>query len=227
MSTQTGTNPRPKAGDRGNRNRPKRRAPVKSGSGIPILPVVVGVILLALFIGIGVYAYINSRPNNPPTVAGVPCDKLEQTQVHYHTALQILYHGNLAPLPADIGIQGDPNSPTCFYWLHVHPANEDVIHVESPANRVFTVGDFFQVWNAWSLGKGEGAQHLDATHVSTFTLAPGDTVVVYVDIADGKGPQLYTGDPNQIVLKAHEVITIEVAPPTVSPPPSFTFAGGL
>jgi len=29
------------------------------------------------------------------------------------------------------------------------------------------------------------------------------------------------------VLKSHEVITIEITPPDVNPPPSFTFPSGL
>ena len=37
----------------------------------------------------------------------------------------------------------------------------------------------------------------------------------------------YTGDPNKIVLKNHEVITLEISPPTLDPPPAFTFASGL
>jgi hypothetical protein len=38
---------------------------------------------------------------------------------------------------------------------------------------------------------------------------------------------VYTGDPNAIVLKSHEVITLEITPPAVTPPPPFTFASGL
>jgi hypothetical protein len=35
------------------------------------------------------------------------------------------------------------------------------------------------------------------------------------------------GDPNAIVLKSHEVVTLEITPPTVTPPPAFTFTSGL
>ena len=54
------------------------------------------------------------------------------------------------PIPGGIGIQGGETAPTCFYWLHVHSANPNVIHIESTADRVFTLGDFFKVWDAWS-----------------------------------------------------------------------------
>jgi hypothetical protein len=52
-------------------------------------------------------------------------------------------------------------------------------------------------------------------------------MVIYVDTGDGKGPQLYDGDPRAIVLKSHQVITIEITPPTVAPPPTFKFENGL
>jgi len=98
-----------------------------------------------------------------------------------------------------------------------------VLHVEAPASQTFTLGQFFQVWSA---SKGT-PEPLDATHVSSLTLSPGDKLVVYIDKQDGKGAQLYTGDPKAIVLANHEVITLEITPPTVTPPPAFTFQSGL
>ena len=207
-----------------------RRPPVRINRGrdIPILPFAVLGILVALAIGMIIYVYLNNRPTPAPaTVANIPCDQLEHTQIHYHAALQIMYQGHVVDLPANIGISGDPSAPSCYYWLHVHPANNNVIHIESPATQTFTLGQFFQVWNTWSRAKGDVAEPLDSTHVSTFTLTPGQSVVAYVDAQDGKGPQLFTGDPKTIVLRAHEVVTLEIAPPSVSPPPSFTFTSGL
>ena len=200
---------------------------VKKGSDLPILPIAVGVILLALFIGIGVYGYLNNGSGKPALAAGIPCDALQHTQVHYHAAVQILYHGNLAPIEGGIGISGGETSPTCFYWLHVHSANQNVIHIESPVGQTFTLGQFFSVWNTWSVAKGGASQPLNSKHVSTFTLASSDKLVVYIDSGDGKGPQLFTGDPNKIVLQNHKVITIEISPPTVDPPPAFTWPAGL
>jgi hypothetical protein len=102
-----------------------------------------------------------------------------------------------------------------------------VIHIESPANQTFTLGQFFDVWNSWSKSNGGPAEPLDATHVSTFTLTPSQKLAIYIDLGDGKGAQLYTGDPKAIPLKQHEVITVEIAPPDVNPPPAFTFPSGL
>ncbi len=149
--------------------------------------------------------------------------------MHYHTALQIIYHGVTTNLTDNIGIQTDSTGAnvSCYYWLHVHAQNKNVIHIESPANDTFTLGQFFDVWNAWSQANGKGAQKLDATHVSTFTVGAGDKVVTYIDLGDGKGAQPYTGDLRSIPLKSHEVITIEITPPDVNPPPPFTFQSGL
>jgi hypothetical protein len=102
-----------------------------------------------------------------------------------------------------------------------------VVHIESPATTVFTLGDFFKVWNTWSTYGGGPQERLDATHVSTLSVGPGQVLVVFTDLGDGKGAQVYTGDPNQIVLRAHEVITLEITPPETIPPPPFTFASGL
>ncbi len=206
------------------------RRPVKSTTDVPLLAIVVAGLLLAVFAGLVIYGVINNRPTTQPVVHGssgdIPCDSLEHTQVHYHAALQILDNGTLHQIPGGIGIVGGETAPTCYYWLHVHSANQDVIHIESPAARTFTLGDFFKVWDAYSTSNGGPHEPLSSTHVSTLTVDTGQQEFVYVDLQDGKGPQLYTGDPNNIELKAHEVITIEIAG-TATPPPPFTFSSGL
>lgn len=223
MATSTRTKTPPRSNKKGGRRPPPK---VKSGSDIPVMPVAVGVILVVLAIALIVWAVRSNTSSGPATAAGIPCDQLEHTQVHYHAALQMVYLGNQVHIPANIGIVGDPAAPTCYYWLHVHAANQDTIHIESPASRTFTLGDFFAVWSAWNVGNGGSPVPLDSKHLATFTLTAGQTLVVYVDKGDGKGPQLYSGDPKKIVLTAHEVVTLEVSPPTVTPPP-FTFASGL
>jgi len=213
-------------GGKGSRRPPVR---VKKGNDVPLLPIAVAGILLVFAIALIIYFLANNKSNTPTTAAGIPCDQLEHTQVHYHAAVQIVYQGNVLPIPANIGIVTDPVSgnTTCFYWLHVHAANTDVIHIESPANQTFTLGQFFSVWSTWNKSKGGSNEPLDATHVSTLTLTPDEKLVVYIDLQDGKGPTVYTGDPKAIPLKAHEVITLEITPPAVTPPPSFTFTSGL
>jgi hypothetical protein len=208
-----------------------RRPPVKvkKRGDFPLLPVVVGAILVVFAIGVIIYAVANNKPApGPQTAGGIPCDQLEHTQVHYHAALQIIYQGNVTHLPDNLGIVADSaGNVSCFYWLHVHAANKDTIHIESPASQTFTLGQFFSVWSAWSKLNNGPSVALDATHVATFTVTPDESLVVYIDKQDGKGPQPFTGNPSAIVLASHEVITIEITPPAVTPPPSFTFASGL
>src|SRR5713226_1859420 len=180
---------RSKAPQRGAKGKSGRRLPpkVKSGPEVPMLPVVVAGLLVALFVGLVIYYYVNTKPPTVAAAAGIPCDQLEHSQTHYNAVLQIIHEGVLTPLPGGIGIQGGESSPTCFYWLHVHSANQDVIHIESPANDTFTLSQFFAVWSAWNKSQGKPNEPLDATHVSTFTLAPGEKLYVYVDAGDGKG----------------------------------------
>jgi hypothetical protein len=216
---------RAKAAVRGAKVKSKsgRRPPVKvkARPELPLLPIAVGGILVVLAIALIIYAVNQARtkPGPPvPQAAGIPCDALEQTQVHYHSALQILYLGNPASIPTDVG-----RLSTCLYWLHVHAESPGVIHIESPKGRTFTLGDFFKVWAA----SKNTPEPLDATHVSSFTVTGDQTLVVYVDLGDGTGPKVYTGNPADIVLKEKEVITLEITPPNVNPPPKFTFPTGL
>lgn len=198
------------------------RPKVRSGPELPLLPIAVGGILVVIAIILVIWSVTKTHtntPSGPVAAAGIPCDQLEHTQTHYHAALQIIYEGHQVAIPNDIG-----RLSKCLYWLHVHAESPGVIHIESPKSRVFTLGDFFKVWAA----SKKTPEPLDATHVSSFTLTADQKLVVYVEDQDAKtGPQLYTGDPAAIVLKAHEVITLEITPPDVSPPPTFTFPSGL
>jgi hypothetical protein len=206
-----------------------RRTAVKKSREIPLMPIAVAGILLAFAVAIIIYIVYNNKPVPPPaSAAGIPCDQLEHSKVHYHAAIQIVYQGTVHPIPSNIGIVTDSaGNPTCFYWLHVHAGNPNVIHIEAPATQTFNLGQFFAVWTEWNRVQGHPQDELlDAAHVSTLSLTADQKLVVYV-MEEGKAPVLYTGDPKAIVLKNHEVITLEITPPDVTPPPSFTFPGGL
>ncbi len=197
-----------------NTTRSKARAaqkrPVARRREWPILPMVVGGIFTVAFVGLLVFAYISSRgPGgiNGQPVANIKCEAGEQVAVHYHAHLTIIYRGQPALIPPQTGIISQNRTINCFYWLHTHTTS-GIIHIEAPkefANRQFTVGDFFQIWN----------QPLTSKQVTTFPVGKGDQVKVWVD---GKP---YTGDPRKIVLKSHSQIVIEVGPPFIDPPPTF------
>jgi hypothetical protein len=129
--------------------------------------------------------------SSAPRAGAIPCDQLEHTQVHYHILLRIFNQGNAVAIPTDVG-----RTASCYYWLHMHTGEPGLIHVESPADRIFTLGDFFQVWGDW----GGKPQPLDSSHVSSFTLAADQRLLVYVDRDDGAGPVAFPGDPKAIVL---------------------------
>jgi Domain of unknown function (DUF4190) len=185
------------------------------GGGVAIAGVVLGIAgsvvwaIVAIFVAIFVHGLAASHP---ATASAIPCDQLEHTAYHYHLAVQIIDQGVQVPIPTDVGRPG-----LCFYWLHMHPGSPGVIHVESPDSRAYTLGDFFDVWAETS----NGPIRLDSRHVGAITLTAGQTLVVFVD------GQRYDKDPRGIPLVSHEVIQLEITPPTIDPPPVYTFAPGL
>jgi len=166
-------------------------------------------VLLLVVIAV-VYAIATNQGSGARKVANVSCDSGEQLSVHYHAHLSIVYQGNEVNVPGNIGIEAN-----CFYWIHTHDTT-GVIHIEAPkaqANHTFTLGDFFNVWN----------QPLSKKQVANFTISGDTKLVVYID---GKVQPDGT-DPTKIPLKNHEQIVLEITPPVVDPPPSYTFPAGL
>lgn len=141
-------------------------------------------------------------------VQGVPCGR-PTTAYHVHTHLAVYVDGALRPVPATIGMVGTRvrqtatgpfyDATTCYYQLHTH-AQDGVIHVEAPSPTMFTLGQFFALWQ----------QPLDRHRVGP---ARGE-VTVYVD-----GRQV-AGDPAAVPLTNRSVIQIDigerVAPQPVS-----------
>jgi len=176
---------------------------------LPLLPIVVGSLLL---VGAIIAIIVGSRSGGStvdPTINGIPCQSNEQLAVHYHAHLSIIVDGSENTLPPTVGID---QTTQCLYWIHTH-ATDGVIHIEAPkasAARKFTLGDIFDVWG----------KPLSNTQVGATVLTKDQKLVMYVD---GKA---YTGNPRSIVLAAHTLVVLEVTPPTVTPPPTFTFPAG-
>ncbi|HEV3230757.1 MAG TPA: hypothetical protein VG245_00740 [Candidatus Dormibacteraeota bacterium] len=141
-------------------------------------------------------------------VDGIQCQSHEQVAYHVHAHLFIILDGKFQTVSALIGIPLDPTGqPRCFYWLHTHDQS-GIIHIESPDQRLYTLGQFFDVWG----------QPLSRNGVATYPVPNGD-LTAYVD------GQPYTGDPREIVLKAHTQVVLELG--ATSPPPEFVFPAGL
>ena len=89
------------------------------------------------------------------TVDGIGCDATEQVVFHIHAHLAVYVGGSARQIPAGIGTVEPSVSQTsrgplasatrCYYWLHTH-STDGVIHIESPAQRTYTLGDFFDIW---------------------------------------------------------------------------------
>ncbi|TMB90266.1 MAG: DUF4190 domain-containing protein [Chloroflexi bacterium] len=197
------------------RSRIARTPEILTGAGMAIAGVILGIagslIWTAVVIVGGIVVY-NVNAGHTATASSIPCDQLEHTLYHYHVALQIIDKGNPVAIPTDIGRPG-----FCFYWIHMHADSPGVIHIESPQLRTFTVGDFFDVWAKTS----NQPVRLDSSHVGTISLSSGQTVVAFVD------GQRYEGDPRSIALVSHGVIQLEITPPTIDPPPVYTFPPGF
>jgi hypothetical protein len=151
------------------------------------------------------------------TVDGIRCSKHEKFLFHVHTRLTVFVSGKPRQIPAAIGIapplgidhkpngQFFVNNGDCFAWLHTHTP-DGIIHIESPIQRRFTLGNFFDVWGQ-PLGPNRvGPQR---GHVTAFF--------------NGKR---YLGDPRNIPLGRHVEIQLDVGDPLVAPE-HIPFGGGL
>ena len=149
-----------------------------------------------------------------PDVNGISCDALESTIVHIHVHLAIFIDGDEQLIPFGVGIsqpwqvsdRGDGPFVVdggCFYWLHTH-SDDGVIHVESPARRRFTLGDFFAIWQVPLAADQVGPSH--------------GQVITYVN------GQRESNTPTDITLLPHEQIQLDVGVDV--PPYYFEFGPG-
>ena len=140
-------------------------------------------------------------------VDGISCQSGFHLLFHWHAALTVFVSGKQRQVPAGVGIidpvearnsTGRPyiKDGKCFYWLHTH-APDGVIHIESPLQRGFTLGDFFDEWglplSTDQAGPAKG-------HVTAFY--------------DGK---VYPGNPRDIPLIDKAQIQLDVGTPLIAP----------
>jgi len=147
------------------------------------------------------------------TIDGISCGPTEQLTYHIHAHLLVYVNGTTRALPGGVGIPGSQVVDTaegpvaaggvCIYWLHTH-APDGVIHIESPTERIYTLGNFFDEWH----------QPLSANEVA----GTKGKVAAFVN---GKP---WTADPRTIPLVPHAVIQLDVGSPQVAFQ-SFSWAG--
>lgn len=150
------------------------------------------------------------------SVDGIPCQASEQVLFHIHVHLTIFVRGIARQIPAGIGLAPPYQVATtpqgafvagasCFMWLHTHSA-DGIIHTESPVNRAYTLGAFFDIW-----GQALDREHVGPAHARVTAFFNG---------------RVFTGDPREIPLVAHAQIQLEVGRPLLAPE-QITFPHGL
>jgi hypothetical protein len=177
---------------------PLREPPYPGHLGPELVPIPEGVPLLA-------------KPASAATpsksVNRIKCQGMERMAFHIHAHLVIFVNGKARIVPYGIGI-GPPlkgqntkagsfvTQGSCFSWIHTHAA-DGIIHLEGPAPRTYTLGDFFDIWG----------QPLSANQVGP---ARGHVTALF----NGK---YWAGDPHQIPLLRHAQIQLEVGKPLIAP----------
>ena len=145
----------------------------------------------------------------------VKSNSMEQTVYHIHSHLQVFVDGKQMTIPYGVGIvpplqlqQQQDGTPfvslgSKFYFLHTHDES-GIIHVESPTQQQYNLGNLFDLWNQPLTSSGI------AGHQGQLTV-----------FVDGKP---YTGDPRAIQFKNLEKIQIDVG--TVVPYKDWTWPSG-
>lgn len=158
------------------------------------IPATLWIVLAILVIFVGIIVYVAS--NKPVTSyekmtsrqMATLCLPMEGQVMHIHPHLTMMADKQTITLPADIGVN---KLKDCMTSLHTHDAT-GIIHVESPVQKDFILGDFFSVWGM-TFNKDQILDHkTDADH----------GLKMFVD---GKE----TTDFENVVLKDHQDILID------------------
>jgi hypothetical protein len=142
----------------------------------------------------------------------------EHVDVHYHAHRDVLLDGDPVPVPGGLGINVGPNGSMPEHGaagiaaLHTHDTS-GVLHIESPRDDQFTLGQLFRLWDV-RIGPGQ---------VGSYKTGGDTTVNVFVD---GKK---VAGHPAGIVLEEHQEIAVAISTGTSDPAPvpsSYDFPSG-
>ncbi len=105
-------------------------------------------VIAAIIVGVAyaVHKSDNTVDSSFASIDGIPCETQEYTTFHIHAHMDIFINGQHAPVPAQIGLEN-----TCLYWLHTHTP-DGIVHIESPQQKDFTIGEFFDIWKSTKSG---------------------------------------------------------------------------
>jgi hypothetical protein len=127
----------------------------------------------------------------------------EALAFHIHAHLDVFVDGKKEPVPASIGI----DDGSFITELHTHDAS-GVIHVESAETKPYTLGQFVSVWGV----------RFSKRCIGGYCATPSKPLRVYL------GGKLYTGNPNDLILKNHQVIAIVYGKAPKKIPAKYDFA---
>jgi hypothetical protein len=143
------------------------------------------------------------------TALGLPALSAEGTVLHIHQHLDLYVSGQKTEIPQGIGI---PDPSTFISDIHTHTA-DGVLHVESPTQQDFFLGQFFDVWGV----------KFDATTLGSYKSDATNKLQVYVN------GQKLTTDPRKLKLEAHQEIVVAYGSDAQLPnpiPTSYSFPEG-
>jgi hypothetical protein len=179
------------------------------------LTVITMSVLVAIFVSVGIlttmapHTLLAAASSSSLGIDNIKCEVIEHLNFHIHAHLDIFINGKPYIVPSQIGII--PNK--CLYWMHTHD-DTGVIHIESPENRNFTLGQFFDIWNE----KFNNTQIFD----NIVSNSKNNTLSVYVN-----GNKASSVDYRDIKLNSHDEIAIVYGKPPDTIPSSYHFPKGL
>ncbi len=163
---------------------------------------VIAALLIVVVVGAG-FIYLPSLfQTSNPACANFPFPTTANQDLaeHYHALLMIFVNGQQVQLPVNIG-EGDSGS--CIQPLHVHQTapNVNVIHIESPQERTYTLADFVRVWAATPNLRGPTPVVFNQNQIFNYTVGSGYELRMYVN---GQQSISY----GSLTLQTHTIIVI-------------------
>ena len=145
----------------------------------------------------------NDAADVGPRIAadGLPAlGPMEGQVLHIHQHIDIFIEGKRVTVPAQIGIVTSPS--VLFAPIHTHDAT-GIIHVESPIQRDFSLGELFDVWGV----------RFTSTCIGGYCDTANERLQVFANGA------VVTRDPRLLKLTAHEEIVVTFGTPSQIPRP--------
>lgn len=150
-------------------------------------------ILVVAILALSIYLFL-PKAVNAQSVDGIQCNSLEGSVMHIHPHLSMVYNNVTITIPSQIGIES-----SCLYGLHTHDTT-GTIHVESPTIANYTLGEFFDVWNATQ----PNAYSPTFTQKPILTILNNSAITAYVNNVT------YNGNYRNIILTNGEQIKLVI-----------------